>query len=776
MATSTIATYTSDGPWVGHPSAGPWYTSYPNHYPYMSFWNHLSTSGTWINSPDADGIRTSAVIGSIPSNATVINNIRMTYWHRKAGGGGCRSMRCGLYLPAAPAGDRWWWDSYVTPWTRGIGAAGFTSRVTGWFNTLLNGTAITPAMLAGAVWVIESGPRFAGNYHPNNITVGQFQSSGGSYNKYPSITIDYETAVAPDVEFEGEHLYAARTDGTITLFNNDAIDFTDLSLNVPTGWDWDFETAGTTTDQNPVAVTFTSGATSLAYDITLEASNAGGTGTETKTDYVICYTTDYALDVTITLDSGYVETFPPNDAAFTVEWEGVAETFTYDFDDGSTTTSTDPTVAHTYETHGTFTVEVTVANQYTSATDTTTVTVTNPTPDIDFTADTTEGVAPLEVAFTFTQTGGLPSYAWLWDFGDNITSDVENPIHVYTTNGTYTVVCTATQRSSTDSETKTDYITVTPATPDNVDITFAPTCGYVPLQVDFQMLNVGPGGEESLYVTKEWDFGDGNTNTTEENPSHVYITATTSEYLPKLTLNKGMGSEFVVQASTGEGVVALDRHDWGRFVEELGWHLFQRYTGELCDAWELYGGIDKVIDYAYDRYTRFLLLTGVRQLAATATSSGGNNIWTLPADLVELRRVEADGVQLEAVDPREADLYDSDWETAGDEILGYIFEPHEGTELQVQIVPKTAVPSAVNVLYVAPASRPTEPTNCGCDQVNFWALTDLPYVYWWILRYGVLADLLRQEGEMMDISRAGKCEQQWNMGIELVKALQDAKG
>jgi PKD repeat protein len=642
-------------------------------------------------------------------------------------------------------------------------------------------------MLAGAVWVIESGPRFPGNYHPGNITVARIQSTGPAAScptggdwgsgRGPYITLDYETAVAPDVEFVGEQLYIPKEDGTITIFNNDAIDFTDLSINVPTGWDWDFETAGTTTDQNPTAVTFTSGASFLAYDIELEASNAGGTGTETKADYVVCFTTDYSLDCTVTLDAAYVETFPPNDAPLAVTWDGVIETITFDFDDGSTTETTFPTVVHTYETWGTFTVEVTVANDYATATDTTTVVVVNPTPDIDFVADTTEGVAPLTVTFTFSQTGGYPSTAWLWDFGDNITADVENPVHVYTTNGTYTVVCTATQRSSTDSETKVDYITVNPSTPDQIDMVFAPTCGYVPFQVDFQMLNVGPGGAESLYVTKEWDFGDGSpVNTTEENPSHVYVTATTSEYLPVLTLNKGMGSEFVVSASTGEGVVVLNRNDWGRFIEELGWHLFQRYTGELCDAWELYGGIDKVIDSCYDRYSQFLLLTGIRQIAAAATTSGSNNVWTLPADLVELRRLEADGVQLDPIDPREADLYDSDWETAGTEVLGYIFEPQEGGDLTVQIVPKTAVPSAVNVLYVAPAARPTEPTNCGCDNVNFWDLLDLPYVYWWIIRYGVIADLLRQEGEMLDTTRAVKCEEQWTVGIELVKALQSAKG
>jgi PKD repeat protein len=61
-------------------------------------------------------------------------------------------------------------------------------------------------------------------------------------------------------------------------------------------------------------------------------------------------------------------------------------------------------------------------------------------PGVDFEASVTEGEAPLAVQFT-PQTDGAPiSYAW--SFGDGRTSDEPNPVHVYTSQGIYTVMLT----------------------------------------------------------------------------------------------------------------------------------------------------------------------------------------------------------------------------------------------------------------------------------------------------------------------------------------------
>jgi PKD repeat protein len=53
----------------------------------------------------------------------------------------------------------------------------------------------------------------------------------------------------------------------------------------------------------------------------------------------------------------------------------------------------------------------------------------------------------------------LPSN-WLWDFGDGQTSTQRNPVHTYTTPGTYSVSLTTSNSSGSDTETKNSFITV----------------------------------------------------------------------------------------------------------------------------------------------------------------------------------------------------------------------------------------------------------------------------------------------------------------------------
>ena len=85
-------------------------------------------------------------------------------------------------------------------------------------------------------------------------------------------------------------------------------------------------------------------------------------------------------------------------------------------------------------------------------------------PVADFTADVTSGNAPLTVQFTDTSTGAPTS--WSWSFGDGGTSTVQNPSYQYNNAGTYTVSLTATNAAGSNTETKTDYVSVSGGTVD----------------------------------------------------------------------------------------------------------------------------------------------------------------------------------------------------------------------------------------------------------------------------------------------------------------------
>jgi len=84
----------------------------------------------------------------------------------------------------------------------------------------------------------------------------------------------------------------------------------------------------------------------------------------------------------------------------------------------------------------------------------------------EFYADPVSGSSPLSVQFYDTSTNAT---SWAWDFGDGATSTEQNPVHVYTTGGTFTVKLTASNSSSSDTVTSEKLITVLPTAVKNID-------------------------------------------------------------------------------------------------------------------------------------------------------------------------------------------------------------------------------------------------------------------------------------------------------------------
>ena len=95
-----------------------------------------------------------------------------------------------------------------------------------------------------------------------------------------------------------------------------------------------------------------------------------------------------------------------------------------------------------------------------------------------FTGTPTSGTVPLTVTFTDQSTGSPTS--WSWTFGDGGTSTAQNPVHTYNSTGTYTVTLTATNAVGSDSETKTNYITVNACNAPVANFIGSPTIGRRP--------------------------------------------------------------------------------------------------------------------------------------------------------------------------------------------------------------------------------------------------------------------------------------------------------
>ncbi len=221
---------------------------------------------------------------------------------------------------------------------------------------------------------------------------------------------------------------------------------------------------------------------------------------------------------------GCVVTFNSNaPTATSLKWE---------FGDGGTSTDANPT--RQYTTAGNFTVRLTATNQAGSNSTTQTVTVNNPAAPVpNFTIANGDCVAPCEVVFTNTTTGGATGYAW--NFGDGIgASTQQNPRYTFQTGGTYSVTLTATGPGGSRSTAQS--VTIRAAPPVATFTLGNDNCN-APCTVNFT--------NTSRNATSfRWDFGNGITST-EQNPSIQFSTA--GNYTVQLTASGSNGTNTTTQ-------------------------------------------------------------------------------------------------------------------------------------------------------------------------------------------------------------------------------------
>jgi PKD repeat protein len=189
----------------------------------------------------------------------------------------------------------------------------------------------------------------------------------------------------------------------------------------------------------------------------------------------------------------------------TVGYNVTLDTWAWSFGDTSqNSTQQDP--AHTYTTSGLYNVILTVTNTSFSKTNTTqktayiNVTVNPDAPNADFTVTETCGeTSDIFYFIDFSTGGGL--YAWNWSFGDGAYSELRNPTHQYSSNGTYDVGLSVWGAYGNDTLTRSNLITipcgaatptptVTPTvtgtpvfTEGNATFIYAPDQDYVPFPI-----------------------------------------------------------------------------------------------------------------------------------------------------------------------------------------------------------------------------------------------------------------------------------------------------
>ena len=224
--------------------------------------------------------------------------------------------------------------------------------------------------------------------------------------------------------------------------------FTDLSTGGVSSWNWDYGDGQSSTDQNPAHTYNNSG----TFTVALTVSDGTSEITATKDNYIIVLDSLFS-DFTAEPLTGDA----PLEVTFTDQSAGDITSWLWDFGDGTTSTEQNP--VHIYQDTGTYSVTLQVKDLLDSAETAKQdyITVTQAiVMTANFTAEPLEGLIPLSVQFTDLTTGSPTS--WLWNFGDEATSDLQNPVHVYNTSGTYTVMLTVSDGSNQDSIREPDYI------------------------------------------------------------------------------------------------------------------------------------------------------------------------------------------------------------------------------------------------------------------------------------------------------------------------------
>jgi len=270
--------------------------------------------------------------------------------------------------------------------------------------------------------------------------------------------------------------------------------FSDLSTGGGTSWNWNFGDGNSSSQQSPSHTYSLSG----TYSVTLNTSASGGCND--------------IITLVVTVNPQPQAVFSVNTVClglptqFTNTTTGGATQWSWNFGDGGTSTSQNP--SNTYTAAGTYSTTL-VATAMPGGCNSTFLQVATvlPVAQANFnTADICLNTNPAQ--FSDLSIGAAQ---WLWNFGDGTpTSTQQNPSHIFGAPGTYSVTLLV-QSSGACLDSITQIINVNPV-PDAIFISNI-VCFNNPTQFTDQSLGIP--------TQWSWNFGDGNTSNS-QSPSHTY--------------------------------------------------------------------------------------------------------------------------------------------------------------------------------------------------------------------------------------------------------------
>ncbi|BCE03147.1 PKD domain-containing protein [Marinicellulosiphila megalodicopiae] len=281
------------------------------------------------------------------------------------------------------------------------------------------------------------------------------------------------------------------------------------------------------------------------YEVRVQITDQNGNAAGKIVTLIVKVTNAVVKDVAFTLPSTLITPTVGAKGLVTIDATNITipETssaqYTWDFGDNNTRSTSIGLVQHQYTANGTYTVTLTIKDSNNKA-PTISTTYSVIVDNIDessfsvFIGYSSDAQNPLSLTFNSVSENLVNTPAtYSWDFGDNQTSDLENPTNNFAQAGNYNVELTVTDSLG---EVKTTQRMIVVSNVPNV----APVAMIGQMDTYFNEITVSAAGssdEEGASLTYTWDFGDGKVVMGDEVETHTY--ASVGDFVVTLTVSDG---------------------------------------------------------------------------------------------------------------------------------------------------------------------------------------------------------------------------------------------
>lgn len=201
-----------------------------------------------------------------------------------------------------------------------------------------------------------------------------------------------------------------------------------------------------------------------------------------------------------------------------------------------------------------------------------------------------------------------------------------------------------------------------------------------------------------------------------------------------------------------------------RLLNEVQRHFLEPVIDDGV-TWQLWT-TDEVHEALELRIYRFLMETGLLRTESDETSVPTA---TIPQDAIDIRRVEwrsgASSRALQRMDSKQADLGYPGWDSTSSSPVGYVEEPSPEDSMLL----KTCPPASTGSITMRYVPAPGLNTGSPCEALP------IPRMFTWAVKWGLIADLLKKEGEANDPVRAEAALQIYELGVKLARLLLGTK-